>query len=90
MSPLKAVGSMNTPSFSLKNRVKAWAERIKQLAKDSGVTMIENKPVARALLATCVVGQPIAPMLYAAVAEILAFVYRLKHGSVRHETREAA
>ena len=66
------------------------AERIKQLAKDSGVTMIENKPVARALLATCVVGQPIAPMLYAAVAEILAFVYRLKHGSVRHETREAA
>jgi flagellar biosynthetic protein FlhB len=52
------------------------AERIKQLARESNVPMVENRPVARALLATCVIGKPIPPALYAAVAEILAFVYR--------------
>jgi len=52
--------------------------------------MVENKPVARALLATCVVGKPIPPMLYAAVAEILAFVFRLKHPSPPAETRGVA
>ncbi|MEK7317403.1 MAG: EscU/YscU/HrcU family type III secretion system export apparatus switch protein [Candidatus Eisenbacteria bacterium] len=52
------------------------AERIKKIAAAAGVTLVENKPVARALLATCQVGRPIAPALYAAIAEILAFVYR--------------
>ena len=56
------------------------AERIKQIALESGVTVIENKPVARALLATATVGQPIPPALYAVVAEILAFVYRQRAG----------
>ena len=55
------------------------AERIKQIAKEAGVPLIENKPVARALLATCVAGKPIPPGLYTAVAEILAFVYRLRN-----------
>ncbi len=55
------------------------AERIKQLARDAGVPLVENKPVARALLATCVVGKSIPPALYGAVAEILAFVYRLRN-----------
>lgn len=55
------------------------AERIKALARESGVPTVENKPVARALLATCVVGKPIPPALYAAVAEILAYVYRLRN-----------
>jgi flagellar biosynthetic protein FlhB len=52
------------------------AERIKALALAAGVPVIENPPVARALLATGAVGRPIPPALYAAVAEILAFVYR--------------
>lgn len=52
------------------------AERIKAIARAAGVPTIENKPVARALLATSAVGHPIPPALYAAVAEILAFVYR--------------
>lgn len=52
------------------------AERIKAIARAAAVPTIENKPVARALLATSVVGHPIPPALYAAVAEILAFVYR--------------
>jgi flagellar biosynthetic protein FlhB len=52
------------------------AARIKQIALESHVPVIENKPVARALLATATVGQPIPPALYAVIAEILAFVYR--------------
>lgn len=54
------------------------AERIKRIAKAAGVPMVENKPLARALLATCKVGAPIPPALYVAVAEILAYVYRLR------------
>ena len=52
------------------------AERIKEIARAAGVPLVENPPVARALLATSQVGKPIAPALYAAIAEILAFVYR--------------
>lgn len=52
------------------------AERIKAIARAAGVPTVENKPVARALLATSAVGHPIPPALYAAVAEILAFIYR--------------
>ncbi|HTZ21983.1 MAG TPA: EscU/YscU/HrcU family type III secretion system export apparatus switch protein [Opitutaceae bacterium] len=53
-----------------------FAKRIKELALENGVPMVENKPVARALFAFGKVGQPIPMELYQAVAEILAFVYR--------------
>jgi flagellar biosynthesis protein FlhB len=53
-----------------------FAKRIKALAVEHGVPMVENKPVARALFAFGKVGQPIPSELYQAVAEILAFVYR--------------
>jgi len=56
------------------------AARIKQIALESQVPVVENKPVARALLATATVGQPIPPALYAVIAEILAFVYRQRAG----------
>jgi flagellar biosynthetic protein FlhB len=52
------------------------AERIKAMAFDSNVPVIENRAVARALLATATVGQMVPSALYAVVAEILAFVYR--------------
>jgi flagellar biosynthesis protein FlhB len=52
------------------------AERIRAIATKHGVPIIENRPVARALLATATVGAAIPPALYAAVAEILAYVYR--------------
>ncbi len=56
------------------------AERIKRIARKADVPVVENREVARALLATAKVGQPIPPALYAAVAEILAFVYRRRYG----------
>jgi flagellar biosynthetic protein FlhB len=52
------------------------AQRIKALAHEAGVPVIENKPLARALLATARVGLPIPVELYVAVAEVLAFIYR--------------
>jgi len=54
------------------------AERIKAIAIKAGVPIIENKPIARALLASARVNHPIPPALYAAIAEILAFVYRTR------------
>jgi flagellar biosynthetic protein FlhB len=56
------------------------AQRIRALAERHDVPVIENRPVARALLATGIVGRAIPPALYAAVAEILAFVYRRRAG----------
>jgi flagellar biosynthetic protein FlhB len=52
------------------------AERIKALAKENGITTVENKPLARALFATARVGAPVPVELFVAVAEILAWVYR--------------
>ncbi|HSW31138.1 MAG TPA: EscU/YscU/HrcU family type III secretion system export apparatus switch protein [Longimicrobiales bacterium] len=52
------------------------AERIKERAREHGVPLVENKPLARALLATAKVGHPIPVELFVAVAEILAWVYR--------------
>ena len=54
------------------------AERIKTIAIKAGVPIIENKPVARALIASAKINQAIPPALYAAIAEILAFVYRTR------------
>lgn len=56
------------------------AERIKAIAAEAGVPMVENKPLARAMLAACRVGIPIPAELYIAVAEVLAFVIRQRNG----------
>jgi flagellar biosynthetic protein FlhB len=56
------------------------AQRIKDIARKHHVPLVENKPVARALFASAEIGDSVPVELYQAVAEILAFVYRLKHG----------
>src|SRR6185369_8460292 len=53
------------------------ALRIKQKAIDNQVPIIENAPLAQALYKSVDVGQEIPPHLYRAVAEILAYIYRL-------------
>jgi flagellar biosynthetic protein FlhB len=53
------------------------ALRIREIAKEHQIPIIENKPVARMLFKHCKEGQEILPQLYAAVAEILAYVYRV-------------
>jgi flagellar biosynthetic protein FlhB len=54
------------------------AQRIKDIARKAGVPVVENKPLARALLANAKVGKPIPPALYVAVAEVIAFVFKRK------------
>lgn len=54
------------------------ALRIRELAKEHGVPVVENKPLARELHRLVEVGQEIPNNLYQAVAELLAFVYQLK------------
>lgn len=56
------------------------AQRIKQIANENKIQIVENKPLARTLFSTVEIGQSIPPELYQAVAEILAFVYGLKNG----------
>lgn len=55
------------------------AERIKAIAKEAGVPMVENRPLARALLGSSRVGMSIPAELYIAVAEVLAFVIRQRN-----------
>lgn len=51
---------------------------IRELAKEANVPVVENRLLARALAAKVRVGRAIPMELYAAVAEVLAFVYRLR------------
>lgn len=55
------------------------AKRIKEIAKESNVEIVENKPLARMLYHNVALGEEIPPELYQAVAEVLAFVYGLKN-----------
>ena len=56
------------------------ALRIRQRALDCGIPIVENKPLAQALYHSVEVGQEIPAHLYRAVAEILAYIYRLMNG----------
>jgi flagellar biosynthesis protein FlhB len=56
----------------------AIAQRIRSIAEEHGIPIVEDKPLARVLHKTVEVGQLIPASLYKAVAEILAYVYRLK------------
>lgn len=54
------------------------AQRIKKIAREAHVTIVENKPLARALYLSVEIGDVVPQELYKAVAEVLAYVYRLK------------
>ncbi len=54
------------------------AQKIKEIAKENDVEIVENKPLARMLYANVEIGEFVPPELYKAVAEVLAFVYHLK------------
>lgn len=53
------------------------AGRIKDIAKENHVDIVENKPLARMLYYNVELGAEIPPELYQAVAEVLAYVYQL-------------
>lgn len=70
------------------------AARIRELAEQNRVPMVQDIPLARALHASCAVGDRVPPELYEAVARVLAFVFGLKaRGRVvagTHRVRSAA
>lgn len=53
------------------------ARRIKEIAGEWQIPLVENKPLARSLFETVEVGEEVPEELYRAVAEVLAFVYSL-------------
>lgn len=55
------------------------AARIREVAREHKVPLVENKPLARSLYAAVEIGREIPPDLFEAVAQVLAFVYRT-HG----------
>ena len=74
-----AMDSMRTPVVVAKGK-NYLALRIRQRAMEHQVPIVENPPLAQALYGSVEVGQEIPPHLYRAVAEILAYVYKLMNG----------
>lgn len=68
-------GSMLAPVVVAKG-ADLVALRIRELATEAGVPLVENKPLARALYASAQVDRPIPVEQYAAVAEVISFVLR--------------
>ena len=67
--------TMQAPRLVAKG-VRKNALQIRELARQHGVPIVENKPLARLMYKYGKVGREIPAQLYAAVAEVLAFVYR--------------
>lgn len=55
------------------------AEKIRAIAREHNIPIIENKPLARTIYKTLKLGQVIPRELFVAVAEVLSFVYKLKN-----------
>ena len=62
--------------------VDAVAQRIKQVAAEAGVTLFEDRPLARALHARAEIGEEVPVDLFEAVAAVLAYVYRVDRRTV--------
>ncbi len=72
---------MDAPTVVAKGQ-RLVAEAIRKIAQETGIPIIENKPLAQALFKTVEVGMQVPGHLYRAVAEVLAYVYSLR-GKVR-------
>ncbi|HOV80420.1 MAG TPA: flagellar biosynthesis protein FlhB [Bacillota bacterium] len=70
-------GEMSAPKVTAKGAGRL-AERIKEIARENGVPVVENKEVARFLYRNVEIDTEIPLEIYQAVAQILALVYRLK------------
>jgi flagellar biosynthetic protein FlhB len=78
--------AMEAPIVIAKGR-DLLAQEIKEVARWHGIPVLENPPLAQALYRTVEVGRPIPSDLYAAVAEILAFVFRAQ-ARARQQAKE--
>ena len=74
-------GAMGAPRVIAKGAGHV-ADRIKQLASDHQIPVIENKKLAQNLYKLVKIGEEVPVQLYQAVAELLAYVYKLKGKTV--------
>ncbi len=83
------VGEMDAPEVMAKGANKV-AEKIKLVAREHDIPIIEDKPLAQALFKSVEVGQVIPAELYEAVAAVLAHVYRMKnrHREILEQQRQ--
>lgn len=58
------------------------AQKIKEIARENHVEIVENKPLARMLYYNVEIGETVPPELFSAVAEVLAFVYSVQGRSL--------
>lgn len=68
---------MNAPKLLAKGKGKI-AKRIKELAEKHGIPIVENRELAKSLYSFVEIGQEIPPILYKAVAEVLAYIYKMR------------
>jgi flagellar biosynthetic protein FlhB len=81
--------TMDAPKVLAKGR-NLLAEEIKEQARWAGVPILENPPLAQSLYRTVEPGESIPVELYAAVASILAFLYRQRVEQEMRQRRERA
>jgi flagellar biosynthetic protein FlhB len=72
---------MDAPILSAKG-ADLVAKRIREVAAEHTVPIMENAPLARTLYAKVELDSPVPPDLYTAVAQVIAFVYKLKNRRV--------
>ncbi len=82
-------GIMKAPVLLAKGE-RIIAEEIRKIAEEHEVPVVENEPLARSIYRTTKVGTEIPPELYQAVAEALAFVYKLKRQRTERRKTVAA
>ena len=66
------------------------AQRIRRLALENNIPIVERKPLAQLLYKEVEVNHPVPDSSYAAVAEVLAYVYQLKGKKVPGMKQKAA
>jgi len=81
-------GAMGAPRVVAKG-ADLLALRIRDLAKEAGVPVLQSPPLARALYSHCEVDQEVPARLFAAVAQVLAWVYQLRSATAAGRTLEA-
>ncbi len=69
--------SMAAPKMMAKG-VDAVAAKIREVAKEHGIPIVENPPLARGLFAAVDVDEEVTPEFYKAVAEVISYIFKLK------------
>jgi flagellar biosynthetic protein FlhB len=81
-----AAPKMKAPQLLAKGQRKI-AEEIKRIAEAANVPIVENEPLARSVFRTTSVREEVPPELYQAIAEVLAYVYKVKREKMARKAR---